>query len=187
MTTVYRDNETTEQTPPVLRCTPNPTCCDAARIRCQGTGSDASRASRRLASRGHPERNRHCRGHRSSGIKALAFDTQAQAVPGVMARAAIFISGELDFAALRSVVESVLDDIHAQIRGFQVLALGFGSFASSLVALDANARPFEPSLTYADTRSAAFCESWRADDTLLERTGCPPYTVLLDGAGGVVA
>jgi gluconokinase len=112
----------------------------------------------------------------SSGIKALAFDTHARAVPGVMARAAISIGGELDFTALRNDVESVLDDIHAQTRGFEVLAVGFGSFASSLVALDANARPLEPSLTYADTRSAAFCAPWRADDGLLERTGCPPYT-----------
>jgi gluconokinase len=57
-----------------------------------------------------------------------------------------------------------------------VIGVGFGSFASSLVALDANGAILEPSLSYADTRSAVQLEAWRDDSTLIQRTGCPPYT-----------
>ena len=112
----------------------------------------------------------------SSGIKALGYDTAARAVPGLAARAAFSVGGEFDFSALATAVESVLDEIHAQTRGREVLAVGFGSFASSLVALGADDQPLEPSLTYADTRSAGYLEAWRGDAGLLERTGCPAYT-----------
>ena len=112
----------------------------------------------------------------SSGIKALGYDTAARAVPGLNARAAFSVSGEFDFSALAATVESVLDKIYMQTQGHEILAVGFGSFASSLVALGADDQSLEPSLTYADTRSAGFLESWRGDIGLLERTGCPAYT-----------
>ncbi len=112
----------------------------------------------------------------SSGIKALGYDTAARVVPGLSARAAFSVGGEFDFSALATAVESVLDEIHAQTLGHEVLAVGFGSFASSLVALGADDQPLEPSLTYADTRSADHLAPWRSDKGLLERTGCPAYT-----------
>ena len=112
----------------------------------------------------------------SSGIKALGYDTSARAVPGLAARAAFLVGGEFDFSALATAVESVLDEIHARAQGHEILAVGFGSFASSLVALDSDDQPLEPSLTYADTRSAGFLENWRNEAGLLERTGCPAYT-----------
>ncbi len=112
----------------------------------------------------------------SSGIKALGYDTAARAVPGLSARAAFSVGGEFDFLALAATVESVLDAIHPQTQGHEILAVGFGSFASSLVALGADDQPLEPSLTYADTRSAGFLANWRGDTALLERTGCPAYT-----------
>ena len=113
----------------------------------------------------------------SSGIKALGFDLRAQPVPGVGARAAFALSnGAFDFGVLKSSVESVLDEIYAQTNQLEVLGVGFGSFASSLIALNQNGTVLEPSLSYADTRSAAQLEGWHGDATLTQRTGCPPYT-----------
>jgi gluconokinase len=113
----------------------------------------------------------------SSGIKALGFDARANPVPGVGARAAFSLSnGTFDFAALQTAVASVLDEVHAQVPDLEVIGVGFGSFASSLVALDKNGAILEPSLSYADTRSAAQLEIWRDDATLIQRMGCPPYT-----------
>ena len=113
----------------------------------------------------------------SSGIKALAFDLRANPVSGIEARAAFsLIGGRFEFAALRSAVERALDDLHGQVCDLEVIGVGFGSFASSLVALDKNGATLEPSLSYADTRSAIQLEAWRDDATLTQRTGCPPYT-----------
>jgi gluconokinase len=113
----------------------------------------------------------------SSGIKALAFDLRADPVPGLEARAVFSLTGgRFEFAALKNTVESVLDKVHAQSPQLEVLGVGFGSFASSLVALDEHGTVMGPSLSYADTRSAAQLHRWRNDAPLIERTGCPPYT-----------
>ena len=120
----------------------------------------------------------------SSGIKALGFDLEARAVPGLEARAAFSLElttgggSEVNLGRLESTVENVLDELHAKLEGFRVLGVGLASFVSSLVAVGADGRAIRPALSYGDTRSARFVADLREDVELVERTGCPAYSSL---------
>ena len=120
----------------------------------------------------------------SSGIKALGFDLEARAVPGLEARTAFALElttdggSEVNLSRLEDAVGNVLDELHARLEGFTVLGVGLASFVSSLVAVGADGRALEPTLSYADTRSARFVAGLREDAELVERTGCPAYSSL---------
>jgi gluconokinase len=120
----------------------------------------------------------------SSGIKALGFDLEARAVPGLEARTAFALElttdggSEVNLLRLEKAVGNVLDELHARLEGFTVLGVGLASFVSSLVALGVDGQALQPALSYADTRSVRFVADLREDTELLERTGCPAYSSL---------
>jgi gluconokinase len=120
----------------------------------------------------------------SSGIKALGFDLEARAVPGLEARTTFAFElttdggSEVNLGRLEDAVGKVLDELHAKLEGFMVLGVGLAGFVSSLVAFGADGQDLQPALTYADTRSARFVAALREDAALVERTGCPAYSSL---------
>jgi gluconokinase len=119
----------------------------------------------------------------SSGIKAVAFDSRAQAVPELVARAPFALEAmhdggsEVNLDKLERAVYSVMDELHAKLGQHEILAVALTGFAPSLVALDADGQELAPALSYADTRSQGFV-STRRDADLMDRSGCPAYSSL---------
>ena len=124
----------------------------------------------------------------SSGIKAIAFDLQAHAVPGLLARAPFALEvthdggSEINLPRLEQAVCKVMDELHAKLGRCEVLAVALTGFAPSLVALDAEARAIAPALSYADTRSFDFASALNNqnlhDQNLTDRTGHPAHPSL---------
>ena len=124
----------------------------------------------------------------SSGIKAIAFDLQAHAVPGLLARAPFALEvthdggSEINLPRLEQSVCDVMDELHAKLGRHEVLAVALTGFAPSLVALDAEARAIAPALSYADTRSFDFALAHNDpalnDPNLTDRTGHPAHPSL---------
>jgi gluconokinase len=118
----------------------------------------------------------------SSGIKAVAFDLRARAVPGLLARAPFALEvthdggSEVNLDKLERAVYGVMDELHAKLGRHEVLAVALTGFAPSLVALDAENRAIAPALSYADTRSHEFASDH--DPDLTDRTGHPAYSSL---------
>src|SRR5262245_13090674 len=106
----------------------------------------------------------------TSSVRALLFDTRADAVPGMEARRPYALCTtadggiEGDAEALVTLVEEVLDELLAKAgaRAQQVRAVGCCTCWHSLVGMDRDGAPLTPVYTWGDTRAAPLVPTLRA-------------------------
>jgi gluconokinase len=119
----------------------------------------------------------------SSSVRAMLFDAQGRAVPGVIAREEYALqaqhdgTSEVDADRLLSCAYSVLDRLLALAggRAGQIGAVAVDTFATSFLALDSSDRPLGPLITYADTRNEQDARALRDaldERAVHQRTGC---------------
>ena len=119
----------------------------------------------------------------TSSVRTIVFDRGLQAVPGTLARRSIDVhtdqhgAAELDADALFTALCLCLDETLSLLgpRTAKLVAVAGATMATTMVAVDADARPVGPLRTYADTRSDAVATELRAtldERTVHARTGC---------------
>ncbi len=121
----------------------------------------------------------------TSSVRALVFDAEGKAVPGVLARRksqlAIDDGGKAELDPDR-VVESVgacLDELAGGGHLDPVQDVAISSAWHSVIATDGDGRPYTGALTWADTRAAELVPSLRErvdPEHLLVQTGALPHT-----------
>lgn len=123
----------------------------------------------------------------SSSVRALLYDANGTAIPGVKAqRTYDAITGDdggvsIDPYQLVAAVASVIDDTLHQAGQLteQITAVATDTFWHSLIVLDASGRPLTSVLTWADTRAAVAAHELAREldvTAIHERTGATLHT-----------
>lgn len=120
----------------------------------------------------------------TSSVRALVFDTEGKAVPGMLARRKAQLAidddgkAELDPHEVVDTVGECLDEVAAGGHLDPVQDVAVSCAWHSVIAADADGRPRTGALTWADTRAAELVPSLRErvdPEHLLARTGALPH------------
>lgn len=119
----------------------------------------------------------------TSSVRAMLFDKDARAVPGLEARVETIVHTtadggvEMEPMAVIDGVMRCIDEILslAGPRASQIIGVGCDTLVSNIVGIDNDGTPITPLYTWADTRSGQVAAELRAiydEAAIHDRTGC---------------
>jgi gluconokinase len=125
-------------------------------------------------------------------VKAGLFDARPQSVGDIEVtvaheqRVASDGTSEEDVGDIAAAVERAVDEVLAKAGALasEIAAVGMDSMASTILAVDADARPLTPVYLYSDTRTAQDVEALKREldvDAVHDRTGTMQHTSYVPG------